>query len=1072
MASQITRQRCLERREIGDTLRVQALEQLREPFLATHTPMRNLLVKRGQIAEPTDEGLFNALRNVPQERSALCMVRGAKGSGKSHLIRWLKYRMDETSGYEPVFLERSDSSLRGMLKQLVKRFGGELASDSLEALRGASERLTERGLAVRLMDDLAFELDPGATMYWVGNEDDRQLATDLRIAALFRHDKVRDILTAESGAKPGYAKRLLDKLSAGAEHRGSGGDPAEEVRFSADDLDAILRITPDQLGKHLAEALNVVRTQPSLRPKVLSLVDACVKPAVQKTLNIARDELPTLFRNFRERLYGKHRLLLLIEDVSVFQGVDDQLLEALLPNEFDPTVAENAPRAPIVSVVGVTDDYYRDFIASRGAFRDRITHEVQLVLTSGPSDPSGSSFEDDAVGFAARYLNLMRHPEGDASLADWARRHDGPAPSACVNCTERAACHAAFGAFESGEGSGEYGLYPFTETGLRNVVRALYDTESEHIEPTPRKLLSFLSNALSLLKDIDRSGFPPPLIASKSLVHPEGAQRIDAGVQHELSRSPNAEELLTLLRWWGDGSNELEVRDGIRRVGGVPEPIFETFGLTFPEHTFDESKGEPGAEEGSSEFPAPPVSESDERVPAEAGGAETPPTPPTPPTSPTSPTPDIERDIEAWGSGTAEALPAASELAKQLLRNGLSGLVWEHEGISHWFGHEQTHSKNWLIAFEGIQRSKSAGAPALTIKKERYHELLAVVQVADGRVSTKTRRLAAELIGWVRDCLISYVRASLPAESGYRAWCPGEAAIRLLYLDFLTGNPGLAITYGSEWASLLDELLREKPTRDVNIAERTVEWKRFRSLFDNRRDVLRDFVRKWFAITQGGSQQSACFDVSSAIDALTGVVGSGGWEQTPASIPRHAPAVLSEISEFEAKALKKLVAVIDAERKHAGELAGRLDTELGSDDVGVLISEFTRLDKAMSKIQGTMCHDVRRFCADAIGRLNEDGKFDADWGTKTQRMLERVTESSDVWQFVDATSDVPWSRTDAVLEFVRWLKQLRTQASTKLTELENGLPQSGATLADTSDSACRSLKALRLSAQTQEEQRA
>lgn len=119
-----------------------------------------------------------------------------------------------------------------------------------------------------------------------------------------------------------------------------------------------------------------------------------------------------------------------------------------------------------------------------------------------------------------------------------------------------------------------------------------------------------------------------------------------------------------------------------------------------------------------------------------------------------------------------------------------------------------------------------------------------------------------------------------------------------------------------------------------------------------------------------------------------------------------------------------------------------------------------------------MCHDVRRSCADAIGRLTEDGKFDADWGTKTQGVLERVVGSGDVQQFVDAAGDVPWSRTAAVLEFVRWLKQLRTQASTKLAELENGLPQSGATLADTSDSACRSLKALRLSAQTQEEQSA
>ena len=86
---------CWEAESATDILRSFALDGESEArFMATHSPITGLVVTGTEsydVAEATEEGLLEALK-VPNRHHAMCVVEGEAGSGKSHLIRWLKVK--------------------------------------------------------------------------------------------------------------------------------------------------------------------------------------------------------------------------------------------------------------------------------------------------------------------------------------------------------------------------------------------------------------------------------------------------------------------------------------------------------------------------------------------------------------------------------------------------------------------------------------------------------------------------------------------------------------------------------------------------------------------------------------------------------------------------------------------------------------------------------------------------------------------------------------------------------------------------------------------------------------------
>src|SRR3546814_15051730 len=72
----------------------------------------------------------------------------------------------------------------------------------------------------------------------------------------------------------------------------------------------------------------------------------------------------TLFRSRGQRL------VLLLEDITSWEGIDDSLIDVLVTN-----AGTRDDMCPLISVVGVTPAYYQKL---HGNYRGRIAHELSL----------------------------------------------------------------------------------------------------------------------------------------------------------------------------------------------------------------------------------------------------------------------------------------------------------------------------------------------------------------------------------------------------------------------------------------------------------------------------------------------------------------------------------------------------------------------------------------------------------------------------------------------------------------------------------------------------------------------
>ena len=144
-------------------------------FLAAHSPFRRITDAKSTGVTLTEEEVFTAIFSRTN-RSVQAFVKGEPGTGKSHLIRWLKERSDyrwnkeSTSAAKPriVLVTRGNGSLKDALGQIVRQLGNEFERH-MSLVQGAIDRLSAQTARATLLAELALEIDSR----WV-NEHGRQ----------------------------------------------------------------------------------------------------------------------------------------------------------------------------------------------------------------------------------------------------------------------------------------------------------------------------------------------------------------------------------------------------------------------------------------------------------------------------------------------------------------------------------------------------------------------------------------------------------------------------------------------------------------------------------------------------------------------------------------------------------------------------------------------------------------------------------------------------------------------------------------------------------------------------------
>lgn len=570
----------------------EALEGDDAIFLATHTPIEGFDVAgrdAGEFADRNEQAVLDTLAD-PTRQHAFCVIQGEPGSGKSHLIRWLSVNWPHVSDIK-LLLRRADGSLEGALRQLRDRLPGEFAP--LFENLGQRQKASLKGRANIFLSTLANTLEPG---HFDTPLPDEAWCKQFAPAGLLANPAIRAGWKAPS--------RILTLLE------GAGGERnSATASFDLFDVQELGHLCPplrgqasiafsQDLARRLereADSIIAFRDQQWLAdelanehgdqfPTSMALIKALNlrrNDAIQNVLGVSAQGLKTLFRQVREALAGRgQRLVLLLEDITSWEGLDDSLIDVLVFNSTARGDANEQAVCPLISVVGVTPAYYEKL---QGNYRQRLTHEVRLgTATDGLQDVASLRDSETRRQFAVRYLAAVR--AGPAALDLWLSKvragHNIAPPNRCDDCPRQDSCFATFGE-ESG-----IGLFPFTDRAFDRFYDALKENDNGQTWKTPRGILQAILNPNLLQPDSLAAGAYPGSFIEPDAFRPDRrsdlalAPRLKQIVDNRIDAPDERARMRRLLAYWAnpDRADTTVVGDSLA-FADTKRDVFEAFGL-------------------------------------------------------------------------------------------------------------------------------------------------------------------------------------------------------------------------------------------------------------------------------------------------------------------------------------------------------------------------------------------------------------------------------------------------------------------------------------------------------------
>jgi hypothetical protein len=566
---------CWTASEATEIIPVEAEATSNGVFLATHSTIP--ITQRDQVDNARGGKVVDerALLRAAQEQPAdlpIIAILGKSGTGKSHLVRWLRANLQTKESTRLIFVPKHRMSLRGILELILEHATG----DKVEELRAkvstaVDAAADEKTAQLKLRNALAVNIETrGARVDGSAEEVENReyLASSQGLPALFGDDVFRGRLLDENGP---IARLVREKLT------GKGKEDKEDAfGFTAEDLN----LSVDAVGRAGAAAREVagaLTSDPAFRDLAALMINEQLGPSVSEVFGIGGDDLKQILTDVRMELDKQNlELLVLIEDFSIFQGIQGGLIDAIT---LISTVAQRL--CPMRVVMAVTTGYFINQMPETVFTRTYRVFDLDL--------PEGTVTSFNPAGFAARYLNAVR--VGAAEL-ETAYEHGSELTNACEQCPVVTQCHAAFGVADG------FGLFPFNDASLDRAIKSQASTGTF----VARDVLTRVVRPV-LHRDqteIDAGRFPTDGFATE---FKSGAEDRLANIEDEIKlETPGDTELtdrrIRLVRFWGVGYGAVNLHRTIHEAFQVP-PID---GL--PDDTID--KPPPPPRNGTGPTPPPP----------------------------------------------------------------------------------------------------------------------------------------------------------------------------------------------------------------------------------------------------------------------------------------------------------------------------------------------------------------------------------------------------------------------------------------------------------------------------------
>ncbi len=875
---------CWDQGMVPRVIDTEATETSQEVFLATHHPV-GMFRNHGLGARAERERITQAELRAelldPAKQHAHVVVQGTAGSGKSHLIRWLFETTQCEAGRRVLLIRKSGTNLKRIVESILAGLDGPEFEEYRSRLARATDNLTLDRARIEFLDRLAVavgEHGPGAanTLPDRGAQEERE---DLMqcLPALLHDDAFRRAVVGHGGIVDQIAEHVLG--NAGRERRDT------RRRFEPDDIPLTIRHT--DLTRAARDFYQEIVFQPEQRGRITDWINANIDWAMLRMLDFSGDDISQLMLDVRQALAARgQELVLLIEDFARLQGIDTELLEALLVR---PT-QDGRVLCVLRSAIAVTTGYY-------ASARDTVRARTDLVV-----DLDVPATGDMVANFSARYLNAVRLPRD--RIRQWYEQQrsdlnsDEEVPNACRECEHRDQCHAAFGAKDG------RGLYPFTAHALRRMFNAYTKgIENRSGAFNPRDLLNHVIKHTLTHNEADLvSGVFP---GAAMLAH-FGGRRMPAVRFDDLRRSVPADRLdqyLTLYELWGDPE----------QLRGVSPEVLAAFGL--PERSGssarDEDAPDPVPTPG---VPLPPVQALPSTLLAQLA------------------------EIDRWANGGS-----LSQGTSQALRERLHPAVdaytdWDGELLvgSFYVGATDKAFRRTSIDFKrqstgGKKSPVTVVVPlgddfdraALALQGCLLYEHHGHWAFERGSVHLRAYldlldELSAEVLRQVR---------RLPSES--QAWDPVGAAVELLTIGArLFGKlPPTNATIEQRIDALFSQWQELAPGPG---SPRSTAWRKLATTFAEKGTRLADILASRVACTKGGRMGLQILDVSALLDSIELTRAGEGLGY---AIPEHRRQDYIEIWEVRARADQLLADAITSERQRHLEWLTRVREHIGKSDV-------------------------------------------------------------------------------------------------------------------------------------------
>jgi hypothetical protein len=548
--------RCWDTAQVAEIMHREAAVPDPAVLLATHQPPR---VRRVAIA---GAGSYGADEMVTQDevlagvvaatdQSLIVPIIGASGTGKSHLVLWMRAKLDDDAAPDRkiIYVPKGDTSLGRVIDLILDDRTGSPFDEIRAAVANATRNMTLQEAARRFRDELA--IAAGNISATSGGPEKEPLRAHVRehIGRLLDDSVYADRLIGVGGP----LTRIVEQARAGGIE-----EPAE---FKSADLDLSLdAIEQQDLSAPARSLIADLYSHKPLHDTAIDVLNEVRDSCLSRVFGVEPMQLVAVMRELRTKLFDDNprlELLLMVEDFTLLQGIQRDLLEAMIDL---PVRDGHQFMCGMKTVLAVTDGFFKSMLASNDTLRTRIAAMGQVYSLDVAYGTGAESLQQDAaVEFVGRYLNAVR--VGSAGLAENAP----DVPNACDVCRHRDRCHDSFGTSPDAG----YGLYPFNDAAIDRVIRG------RQAAFNPRDLLGVLATTLTQhAEELGDGRFPSATWEMLSDPRHFGRPRLPTmllGPQQQIEALPKPVQRRILLTFWGGApAAVVNLAPGIHEAFDIP----------------------------------------------------------------------------------------------------------------------------------------------------------------------------------------------------------------------------------------------------------------------------------------------------------------------------------------------------------------------------------------------------------------------------------------------------------------------------------------------------------------------